>query len=1396
MSVLSPGMLVFGYVLSFLAGAAVCLAGAGLWRRFGAAGAEAAGEQARRTPEADRLRGVSQSLPGIEFQYRVDPGGAGRYRFVGARAEALLGLSPDADDFEEQFLARVPEAYRDRHDHCVRAARSGARPEQVELPFDRPDGERVWLLLTSVLERRPEAGGEALVFNGFMLDITERKEQEHTLRILSEAVEQTTDGVVVTEAPGRDDAGEADGGTIAYVNRAFEEMTGYAEEELIGRTPQLLRGPETDPDVIASLEQALAAQEPWTGETVNYRKDGTRYSAHWTTTPMFDEAGALQYWVSIQRDVTEKQEREQALRRQRRLLEQAQRLTGAWMADLRTGEVAWSDEGYRVHELAPGAELGLEEGFDFVHPADRSAVRAAFERCVEAGASYDVEHRIITAEGNRRWVRTVGAPVEEDGDIVKVAGALHDITERKRRERELERQNDLFERAQEIADVGAWEYDVEADTVRWTENARRMMALPARPSDSLDEALRTCHPDDRPTVRTAVEEGTPFDLEARLIAPDGERRWVHARGEPQSEDGTVVRVRGTIQDITDRRRRQEALRTSKSQYQTLVDNFPDGAVFLFDEDLTFQLAGGEGLAAVGLSPEEVAGRTLHDLFPEDIADRQAEYYRRALDGEKQALEASYQEGDYRIQILPVRDEDGTVIAGMAVSRDVTDEKERERALRGRRDKVEALYETADRLLTARSTDEIATVLVEIVREALGHPGASVRIAREGSLEVVHVSEATREFMPERPAFDVDGDSAVAEVYRSGDTLTISDLEAVDVEDPHDYGDLRSVVVVPMGAHGTFAVSSPDPGAISEFDARLIEVLGSYATVVLDRLDRETSLREERDLLNRLLSTSPAAIVMLNEEGAFVRANERAQEVMGLEEAEVAERAFNDPEWGITTLDGRPIPDAELPFRRVLRTGEPVFGYEHAIERPDGTRRLLSISGAPLQGVDGATQGALFHLNDITEQKAQERTLRERTEKIEVLYEATRRLLRAASREAVAAEVHGVLQDVFAYPFRHTAFVEAGEIIPKKTTAEGDADLPAPDPQPVDGDTVAARALEAGEAVVVPDTAALENDIDYGDLRSAAGVPIGQRGVIIAGTSDEGDFDRLNLRLLEVLGGYAALVLERLRREEELRGAKDRAEAARADAEQARDDARKAARLKSAFLANMSHEIRTPLTSIIGFAEVLGAEVGALDASAAGSLEQKAHLIEQGGKRLLDTLEGVLNLSKLEAGQMELDRRPVDLADRARQTAEELKPKATDKGVRLQVETGTGPVRARADEGGVQIVVQNLLSNAIKYTNGGGRVRVRTYRENGAAVLEVEDTGIGMEPEAAKELFEPFRQASEGIGRKYEGSGVGLAVTQKATEEMDGDIKVDTEKGDGSRFVVRLPRAESAADAEA
>ncbi|PSQ77389.1 MAG: histidine kinase, partial [Bacteroidetes bacterium QH_7_62_13] len=150
----------------------------------------------------------------------------------------------------------------------------------------------------------------------------------------------------------------------------------------------------------------------------------------------------------------------------------------------------------------------------------------------------------------------------------------------------------------------------------------------------------------------------------------------------------------------------------------------------------------------------------------------------------------------------------------------------------------------------------------------------------------------------------------------------------------------------------------------------------------------------------------------------------------------------------------------------------------------------------------------------------------------------------------------------------------------------------------------------------------------------------------------------------------------------------------------------------------------------------------------------------------------------------------DLAEQVRQTTKEFRPQAEEKGIDFRIDTSSSTPRVEADPGGLQIVLQNLLSNALKYTGEGGTVRVRTVREQYGVLLEVEDTGIGMDPDRVESLFEPFRQASEGLDREYEGSGVGLAVTKKAVDGMGGNLSVETKKGEGSAFRVRLPRSES------
>ena len=163
---------------------------------------------------------------------------------------------------------------------------------------------------------------------------------------------------------------------------------------------------------------------------------------------------------------------------------------------------------------------------------------------------------------------------------------------------------------------------------------------------------------------------------------------------------------------TRKAREREARRTT-NRYRALVDHFPDGGVFLFDEGLEYTLAGGTELSAVGLAAEDVEGRTAHDLFPEDVADELATYYRRTLAGEEHTFEQSYQGNHYRIKTIPVRD-DGEVVAGMAVSQNVTDHVERKRELERQNERL----------------DEFASAVSHDLRNPLNVLGASLELAEE------------------------------------------------------------------------------------------------------------------------------------------------------------------------------------------------------------------------------------------------------------------------------------------------------------------------------------------------------------------------------------------------------------------------------------------------------------------------------------------------------------------------------------------------------------------------------------------------------------------------------------------------------------------------------------------
>lgn len=231
--------------------------------------------------------------------------------------------------------------------------------------------------------------------------------------------------------------------------------------------------------------------------------------------------------------------------------------------------------------------------------------------------------------------------------------------------------------------------------------------------------------------------------------------------------------------------------------------------------------------------------------------------------------------------------------------------------------------------------------------------------------------------------------------------------------------------------------------------------------------------------------------------------------------------------------------------------------------------------------------------------------------------------------------------------------------------------------------------------------------------------------------------------------------------------------------QSKEEAEEASQVKTAMLANMSHEVRTPLTSIIGFSEILENNLD-------GEMEGFAHRTHQSSKRLLETLESVLQLSKLEAGAASLDREKVSLPGVMQNTIALLEPKADEKSISIDTIWPEHSVMGLWNQNALRRIGRNLLENAIKFTPAGGDVNVRVRRDGARARLEVEDTGIGISEEHLPDIFQAFRQESEGIRSEYEGSGLGLSIVDHLVDELGGRVDVETRKGDGTRFIVELP----------
>ena len=263
-----------------------------------------------------------------------------------------------------------------------------------------------------------------------------------------------------------------------------------------------------------------------------------------------------------------------------------------------------------------------------------------------------------------------------------------------------------------------------------------------------------------------------------------------------------------------------------------------------------------------------------------------------------------------------------------------------------------------------------------------------------------------------------------------------------------------------------------------------------------------------------------------------------------------------------------------------------------------------------------------------------------------------------------------------------------------------------------------------------------------------------------------------LEVMEQIGTQLGRVVERERSERKLRTAKEQAEFATG--------------AKSQFLARMSHELRTPLNAIIGVSEMLYEEV---EDRGQAEFSEPLQRVVRAGRHLLGLIDEILDLSKIEAGKIELHLQNFDIASLIDETLETMTPAAEKNNNRLVVDRENSLGSMFADETRVRQVLINLLSNACKFTQDGeiriGATRVRSS-DGDWVELSVSDSGIGMAPEQLSRLFKEFSQADASTTGKYGGAGLGLAISRRFCKLMGGDISVTSTPDVGTTFTVRLP----------
>lgn len=358
-------------------------------------------------------------------------------------------------------------------------------------------------------------------------------------------------------------------GRIIDVNTGFCTVSGYSREELIGKTHRVLNSGYHPSSFWKDMWGTILAGEIWREEVCNRAKDGSLYWVTSTNIPQFDDRGEVTGFISLRLDITDQKQAREALGRTRKLLNQTGRIAivGGWELDIETADLHWTEEVFRIHELETGKVPELDEAINFYAPKVRDVIREAVEEGMRDGTRWDLELPIITAKGNRKWVRSMGEPLFENGKCVKLTGAFQDITDEYVAKINLAHAEERLNIAIKAGNIGMWEWDMRSSETYFNDTFYTMLGYePGELPMCLDTWKSLCDPeqfdDAIADINLHTQGETPFyQNEHRLRTKNGDWLWVRNIGEVIERDelGNPTKMLGVHIDIDHTKRLSKAL---------------------------------------------------------------------------------------------------------------------------------------------------------------------------------------------------------------------------------------------------------------------------------------------------------------------------------------------------------------------------------------------------------------------------------------------------------------------------------------------------------------------------------------------------------------------------------------------------------------------------------------------------------------------------------------------------------------------------------------------------------------------------------------------------------------------------------------------------------------------